>query len=136
MSHHEQGPNCPLCAEKLATAHEKLQEWFDTFVKPAFPECHVSWAYRDQTNQEECFKAGKSKLHFPMSPHNKSDDQGNPCSLALDLFLIDSTSGDARFPIRWYHSLYELCQKRAQPIEWGGNFKSIHDFDHYQLVNP
>src|SRR5690349_12146439 len=52
--HHTPEPTCPLCEEKLLTAHKDLQVWFRE-AKRTFPDMHVSWAWRGKTDQEKAF---------------------------------------------------------------------------------
>lgn len=133
MSHHAQGLGCQLCDEKLLTAHPDIVKIYKQLIKPKFEDCHISWAYRDKEDQEKAYAAHKSNAHYPMSPHNKMDDQGNPCSLALDLFrLVDN--GTAIFPVRYYHDIAYFLEVEKQPIKWGATFSKISDFDHFELI--
>lgn len=135
MSHKNGTLDCETCAEKLAHAHSELAIWYTDNVKPAFPNAHISWSYRGPEDQEKCFKDGKSNAHYPMSPHNKTDDQGNPCALALDLFQL-SESGQAFWPVSWFNEINKLCVQDFPSMEWGGNFTikgKYRDFDHYQI---
>jgi hypothetical protein len=131
--HHEHGPVCPLCTEKLKTAHPLLVAWFQR-VKARHINAHVSWAYRGPEDQEKAFKEGKTKLHYPDSKHNNMFN-GKPCSLALDLFILDE-DGVARFPGLWYAKLNVENEANKEPIFWGGRFKSFGDLDHWQLIVP
>ena len=130
--HHKNGPNCPLCSEKLKQAHPYLQVWFSKRVAANDGAAHISWSYRDKENQEEAFSSGKSMLHYPHSPHNAVDGRGNPCAQALDLFWIDE-DGRAVFPQLRYRALSAECEKAKDLIVWGGTFKSLGDLDHFQL---
>lgn len=125
------GP-CPSCQVKLLDAHPLLVEWFNTKVKPHHQDCHISWSYRGKEAQEKAFLDGKSKLHFPLSMHNKSDDQGNPCAMALDLFELDY-NGIARWAWKYFRDIADRANVDGDPIEWGGTWSSISDADHFQL---
>lgn len=130
MAHHDESPDCPLCSEKLKTAHSLMVDWFKR-VKLRYPNVHVSWAYRGQADQEKAFADKRTKVHFPNSPHNHSQD-GKPCALALDLFLIDE-DGIARFPGMFYAKLNAENEQNKEPIFWGGRFKNFGDLDHFQI---
>lgn len=133
MNKHSNEPKaCPECEEKLLQAHTTLAEWFRSCVKPAHQDCHISWSYRDQKSQNEAYAEGKSKLAWPMSAHNKSDDQGNPCSMALDLFQIAS-NGMAVWGWKYFKQIADEAVKNSEPIEWGGSWQSFEDSDHYEL---
>lgn len=131
MSHHEVGPVCPSCEEKLEQAHPRLAEWFRTKIKPTWADAHIAWSYRDQANQDEAYAEGKSKLQYPHSPHNATEGE-KPCARALDLFQMPK-AGSALFPVGWYKDIALNCQAWGEPIVWGGMFTHLGDFDHFQL---
>lgn len=131
MSHVNEA-NCPSCAVKLTQAHDLLKQWFLTLVVPQFPGTHISWSYRDKDSQEQAFNAGRSKLHYPDSAHNKTDASGAPCSLALDLFEL-TDAGLAVFPVGLYADIAEASKKDWPNILWGGKWKHLGDFDHFQI---
>lgn len=133
MSKHVNGTlECPSCEQKLLQAHPDLVEWYRELIKPKFQDCHISWSFRDKTNQNQCYAEGKSKLPWPMSMHNKCDDQGNPCSMALDLFRLCS-NGMASWEWKYFRQISDLSTGYHIEIDWGGLWKSISDSDHYQL---
>lgn len=125
------GP-CPACDSKLLQAHPLLVEWFNNKVKPAHQDCHISWSYRGKADQEQAFLDGKSKLHFPLSMHNKSDDSGNPCAMAIDFFELDY-NGLARWAWAYFRTIAEEADKAGDPIVWGGTWAHLSDSDHFQL---
>lgn len=126
---------CPRCEDKLKDAHADLAEWFRDKVKPRYPQAHVSWSYRGQDDQERAFLDGKSKLHFPLSAHNKSDDQGHPCALALDLFQL-SDDGVAVWPWKFFYAISVMASRDKAPIGWGGLWTHLGDADHFELKTP
>lgn len=130
MPKHSNDPAaCPACEIKLKDAHPDIASWFRDKVKPAKQDCHISWSWRGQEDQEAAFLDGKSKLHFPLSPHNKQDDQGAPCSLALDLFELDF-NGVARWSWGYFR---EVAEVDGESVFWGGNWPHLGDFDHFSL---
>ena len=124
---------CQSCEDKLKQAHPDLAAWFRTFVKPKHNDCHISWSYRGKVDQEKAFTDRKSKLHFPLSAHNKSDAAGNPCAQALDFFELDF-NGIARWAWKYFSTISEECQQGGQPIKWGGDFHGISDSDHFEMA--
>lgn len=126
MKHHTTDPNCPLCEEKLQSAHVELVDWYRSFVKVKFPDAHVSWSYRDQESQDAAFEDGKTKLHYPKSAHNKMP------SLALDLFRIQK--GIAQWEPSFFIEIHALTVKTHPEIIWGGNWKTLGDLDHFELL--
>lgn len=131
MNHHTQAPSCPLCEEKLSQAHPDLAAWYRR-VKPLWPDMHISWSFRDQPSQEQAFKDGKSKLHYPHSAHNKVDLFNKPCAEALDLFEIDE-SYLAKFNPSFYAAINAYNERNGFKVMWGGKWKTIGDADHFQL---
>ena len=125
MPKHTNIGECPSCAEKLLRAHPMLRTWF-LKRKTQIEQLHVSWSYRDAASQEQAFQEGKSKLHFPNSAHNKQP------ALALDCFMLD-LDGVAQWPPTMFAKINAMNEADADPIIWGGNFKSIGDSDHMQL---
>lgn len=132
MKHVNSMASCPACEIKLKDAHPDLADWFRDYVKPKHNDCHISCSYRGKADQEKAFNDGASRLHFPMSYHNKNDDQGNPCSLALDLFELDY-HGQACWSWGYFRTIAEETEKAAYPITWGGTFAKIADGPHFQL---
>lgn len=130
MAKHTKEPQCPSCLEKLVGAHLAMRDWF-LWVKSMHPEAHVSCAFRDQAKQREEYIAGRSKLDWPMSKHNYIQE-GQPCSLALDIFLINA-EGKAVFSAEWCRQIYELTLEEKYPIKWGGNFTTLKDYVHFEL---
>jgi len=132
MKHANGNPECPSCEQKLTQAHADLVAWYRT-VKAAHPDCHISWSYRGKEDQEKAFSDRKSKLHFPMSAHNKSDDHGNPCSMALDLFRLDP-GGQACWEWKYFNTIADECTQSGAAIFWGGHWEKLGDFDHFSAV--
>jgi hypothetical protein len=124
---------CPACERKLLDAHSDLALWFREQVKPAFAQAHISWSYRGKADQEKFFLDGRTKLHFPNSAHNKTNSDGKPCALALDLFELDY-NGIARWAWGFFRDIAEAAQKTRYPIFWGGHWTHLSDADHFQLM--
>lgn len=135
MNKHANGiAECPSCEDKLKNAHPDIAQWFRNSVKHMFPDCHISWSYRGKADQEKAFLDGKSKLHFPLSAHNKSDDQGNPCALALDFFQLDF-HGQACWPWGYFRDIANSAVVANHSILWGGHWEKFGDADHFELVS-
>lgn len=128
--HHNSDPSCPLCEDKLTRAHSDLVRWFQS-VKFMHPDVHISWSYRGEQDQEQAFLDGKSKLHYPNSAHNKTDENGNPCSRALDLFQINEDN-QAIFNPGFYARL--SSEEHGVSVLWGGRWKTMGDYDHWQMI--
>lgn len=128
---------CPKCEDTLKTAHPDLIHWFWTFVKPRHLDCHVSEAWRNEYDQRLDYASGKSKEAWPMSKHNKMDEEGNPCSLALDLFQLASNDLGC-FPWNYFKAIADETKDvlSGYHINWGGDFPKLHDGPHFELIQP
>ena len=128
MNHHvNEGAECPLCAEKLKDAHEELVNAFEK-IKAKWPDCHISWTFRDQKDQDEFYREGKTKVKWPKSAHNKHP------SWAMDLFRLDSDNV-AHFDPSYFKAISDYLIESLIPIEWAGTWTKFREYDHFQL-NP
>ena len=127
LPHHTSDPQCPLCDYKLTQAHDVLRDWFNTHVKPQYPDAHVSWSYRNKQDQDRCLAENKTRLEFPMSKHNQIP------SLAIDLFEIDQ-AGHGVWNPKFFVALNEYNEGNGFPIGWGGRWRSLGDGDHFELM--
>lgn len=128
---HERG-DCSRCAAKLSEACNEIVAFF-YWVKNNHPEAHVSWTFRDQALQEECYRMGKSKLHWPDSKHNYTDKEGHPKAEAIDLFVLTNDE-KAVWPRPWFEGLWNEVDRKNLPMIWGGHFRKLGDYDHFQLA--
>lgn len=128
LHHIENVFHCPLCEAKLLQAHGDLVKWFHEVVKPNFPDMHVSCSYRDKEAQEAACQQGLSRLEYPKSAHNKLP------SHALDLF--QQIDGRGVWNPSVYGKLNDISMTKGYPLLWGASFKSLGDYDHFQLKNP
>jgi hypothetical protein len=130
MHHNVDDPVCWSCENKAQQAHPYLIGWFHD-IKKKYPTIHIAWSYRGVEDQERLFLEKETLAHYPNSKHNYAIN-GKPCSLALDLFLIDA-DGVGRFPWPFYKKLADENLAERLPIEWGGNFVDIKDGDHFEV---
>lgn len=133
IPHHTSDPTCALCELKLTQAHPELGRWFRD-VKSRHANIHISWSYRDQASQEQAFSDGASGLHYPKSAHNHTGVQGEPLSLALDVFQIDDL-GRAKFDPIFCARINDENEKAGIQMLWGGTFKDLGDSGHFQLTD-
>jgi hypothetical protein len=130
---HRDGPTCPLCEYKAKDAHPYLRHWFRR-KKQAYPNLHISEAWRDKDRQNLLFKQGKTLVKWPNGKHNTVSITGAPESRALDLFQIDE-DGVARFSAAFMTKLNEENEAEGLPIRWGGSFKTLKDRVHFELLD-
>lgn len=112
--------------KNLGQAHPDLQRLFKEVIKEF--DCKVLDGQRGRAAQEEAFRKGNSRAHFGQSAHNWSP------AIAVDV---------VPYPIDWndlarFKKLGALVKKKAAalgiPISWGGDWKSLKDFPHYELT--
>ena len=133
MVHDKDDPQCMGCKNKLLDVHLALNAWFWD-MKKRYEDLHISWGFRDEKHQRADFKAGLSRLNWPNSKHNNMLD-GSPCSLALDVFRIDQQTGAALFNSSFYTVLNEYSKSQGYNLRWGGEFKTLKDLDHFELID-
>lgn len=129
--HHTDETPCKLCSNKLLNVHPELINWFQKLTH-AFPSVHISDGFRDEFQQNLCVERKTSKVKWPNSKHNAMDSNGNPCSRALDIFVLDM-DGVARWEKNFFRRVYVWSNDFCYPIDWGHvvNFKG--DYPHFQL---
>ncbi len=69
---------------RLATCHKDIQTLFNEVIKTF--DCVVLEGYRDEKAQEEAFKKGNTKVHWPNGKHNSMP------SMAVDV---------SPYPVQW-----------------------------------
>ena len=112
----------------LAQAHPLLQLLVNTVIKenPSL-RLQINDALRGKKDQEKAFIAGRSKAHYGSSPHNYIP------AIALDIYPLPVQFTDLK-PYRAMGAIFKETAKRlAIPISWGGDWKSIKDFPHFEL---
>lgn len=125
---------CPLCEQKLSECHSVLKDLYRD-IKLQFKDCHISWGYRNQQDQELFFTEHKTLAHYPHSKHNVTKDS-KPYSRALDLFQLDP-DGRAQFSPRYYVAIADFVDQKKFPLFWAGSWTQTKDHfvetDHFQL---
>jgi hypothetical protein len=121
---------CSTCTLKLEQADSRLEGWFWN-MKLKYPQLHVAWSYRNESDQHAAFLSGKSRQDYPTSKHNHTVS-GQPCSLALDVFILDD-QGQAHFNPDFYEELNQASLDAGYALRWGGSFVTLKDFDHWEI---
>lgn len=124
-------------AHELSTCDEQLQKLFYEIIKHV--DCTIIQGHRGETEQNEYFRTGKSKLKFPNSKHNT-----NP-SIAVDVAPYVKGIG-----IPWKNHQYfyhfggyvrAVADQMGIRIRWGGDWDSdnnlldqtFFDLVHFEL---
>ena len=129
--------------KKLGTCHKDLQVIFEEVVKTF--DCSIIEGHRGEKAQEEAFKKGLSKLHYPKSKHNSSP------SMAVDAnqYPIDWKNKRVNYDIIFFagyvmgvaQKLFEVGEI-THKVRWGGDWnqnkrvsdETFLDFPHFELV--
>lgn len=128
---HSSDVDCPGCKTFLFQVHPQLVVWFYWLVDN-HPGAHIAKGWRGEEEQNEDVAEGRSKLSWPNSKHNMLDEQGNPCSQALDIFQLES--GKALFDKEFFKQIDDENKTAGFPIKWGGTFPHFPDYDHFELT--
>jgi hypothetical protein len=123
---HEKGDSCQGCLDRLLEGHNEIVEAFH-FAKARHPDLHTSWVYRGPEDQEKARSEGASRARFGESPHNKKPSE------AMDLFQIDE-NGHAIFDGIFCAKLNREFIEAGFKLKWGGEFKSLGDYGHWELI--
>jgi hypothetical protein len=111
---------------RLATCHPKLQEIMNEAIKRT--DFSILCGHRSKEDQDAAVKAGNSKAVWPKSRHNSTP------SMAVDV---------APYPLNWENAkafmdlakvIKEVAKEKGIAIRWGGDFKTLVDLPHIELV--
>jgi len=138
-SAHVDGDFCPGCYLRLQHVHPEIARFFQT-VKKNFPDFHVSWGYRSASEQQQAYDSGASNAKPGTSLHNAIDSKKQPCSRAIDLFILDA-DGISRWPGVRFQKLHDwkaenFAATMHKPVIRFKNSKGhlVVDLAHYQLA--
>ena len=128
----------------LTTCHPDLQAIFFEVIKNM--DCTIIQGFRNQTEQEADFAAGKTKLQWPHGKHNASP------SMAVDVapYPVDFSNANQSIMRYYFFAGYvvrtaeelRLQGKVQHGIRWGGNWsgdlhlpiQKFNDLVHFELV--
>jgi peptidoglycan L-alanyl-D-glutamate endopeptidase CwlK len=111
--------------ERLETCDVRLQNIFNKVID--IFDCSVIVGHRNKAEQNMAYKAGKSKLKYPESKHNKKP------SLAVDVapYPINYNLKSLNNLKRWYYFAgvaKGIAYMLNINIRWGGDWDSDTDF--------
>lgn len=113
--------------DKLGTCHPDLQKIFFA-LEMIGVNFIVTCGERNEHDQNLAYTTGKSKVKYPDGKHNKTP------SLAVDVCPVpldwNNISAFIALSLRVKAKAHELGIK----IRYGGDFKNLADFPHYELV--
>lgn len=134
--HSNPSSSCKSCNDKLLECHNSLYLWFE-ILSDNFKDLHISIGFRGEKEQNEAYAEGLTHAPWPKSKHNRMNGQ-NPESWAIDVFRLGD-DGNAHFEESYFRNIWNFInniQTQARDIElhWGGNFMTLKDYDHIELI--
>lgn len=126
--------------DRLATCHPDLQRLFLEVVKHV--DCTVLCGEREKDEQEQAFKDGMSKVHWPDSKHNRKPEDP-PGVKAADVAPYPLDWNDkARFT-HFAGKVLGIAAVLGIKVRWGGDWAldgtpsndKFFDGPHFELVD-
>lgn len=115
----------------LLTCHKDIQTLFNEVIKTI--DCTVIYGFRGKEKQNLLFHAGKSRLRYPNSKHNRSPSYAaDVAPYPVDWDNLDRFRDFAKHVFSVAKRLKEE-EKISHGFVWGGDWKSFPDFAHWEL---
>lgn len=120
--------------ERLSTCHSDLRTLFSEVAKVY--DFTVTCGNRSEEDQEEAFRTGKTKVHYPNSKHNSFPSQ------AVDAIPYPVDWKDLN---RFYHFagyVKATADRLGIKLRWGGDWdgdfdfkdQTFNDLPHFELI--
>ena len=118
----------------LSQCDERLQRVFNEVIKHF--DCTVITGHRSKVEQNIAFRAGKSKLRFPQSKHNRMP------SLAADVMPYPIDWNDRERMTLFAGRVLGIAQMMGVTLRWGGDWdrdtevkdNRFDDLVHFEIV--
>lgn len=119
--------------QRLATCDERLQRLLGEAIKSV--DFTVLCGHRTEDEQEDAFRTGKSKVHWPDSKHNATP------SVAVDIAPYPIDWNDHRAFARLFGYIERIAHEQGIRVRWGGDWNgnwrsddSFVDLPHIELA--
>ena len=109
--------------KKLETCHPDLQRLMKATLAVSVVDFGIAVGQRNQKEQDEAYRTGKSKLPWPKSKHNSSP------SMAVDVFAY--VNGKVDWDLKYYYYIYGVVTAVAAQL----NIKIRHGLNFNQNSN-
>jgi peptidoglycan L-alanyl-D-glutamate endopeptidase CwlK len=124
-----------LSKQRLETCDINLQLVFNKVIKHL--DCTVLCGFRDKAAQEEAFRTGNSKKHWPNGEHNKKP------SKAVDVLPYPINYKDSNQMRFFAGFVVGMAADMGIKIRWGGDWdrdgdlsdQAFNDLGHFELVD-
>ena len=117
--------------ERLATCHTDIRKVCNELIK--YIDFSVICGHRGKADQNKSFTEGKSKLEWPKSAHNSVP------SMAVDIVPYPCDWNDIG-AFKKLHGAFTVVAQQlfdegeiGSKFEWGGNWKKLKDYPHYEI---
>lgn len=120
-----------------------LDPEFEDLIIRLINHCHersinvqVAQAYRSNEEQQALYDIGRTKPGKTVT-NAKPGTSFHNYALAADLFFIND-KGEAYWDVKAFKKVWAIAQEIGldkEGLVWGGDFKSIVDYPHFQLGN-
>lgn len=124
--------------DRLATCHLDIQRLFNEVIKDV--DCTILVGHRNEADQEEAFRTGKSRVHYPDGKHNKVPSE------AADVAPYFGGPIDWEYLPNFYYFagiVKGIALKLGIKIRWGGDWNGnldlrdngkLNDLVHFELA--
>ena len=118
-------------AQRLATCHPDIRQVCEQLIKTY--DFSVTCGHRGKAEQDKAVAQGKSRAKWPASAHNKLP------SLAVDIvpYPVDwNDTGRFRELAAAFFAVANLLKERGEissQFVWGGNWRTLKDYPHYEI---
>ena len=124
--------------DRLATCHPKIQRVIRRAEKENPEDFSVVCGRRNEPDQEQAFREGKSDAHYGESPHNEDPSEGiDVAPYRHGRILWD----DGPAFVRLATHVLAAASAEGVKMKWGGHFKATRtrqygwDKGHWELTN-
>ena len=129
--------------DNLSTADEQLQKLFNEVIKET--DCTVIYGHRTPEEQFELFKNGREKVDGGWTVVDKSKVVTNldgTTKKSKHNYFPSKAVDVVPYPLDWkdinsFKLLASVVKRKALElgidVEWGGDWKSLKDYPHWQV---
>ena len=123
--------------QKLSTLDPEFEDLIIRLINHCYERginVQVAQAYRSNEEQQALYDIGRTKPGKIVT-NAKPGTSFHNYALAADLFFIND-KGEAYWDVKAFKKVWAVAQEIGldkEGLRWGGNFKSIQDYPHFQF---
>lgn len=116
--------------DRLATCDKRLQDMANMMLERSEFDLSITCGHRTEEEQNEAYEKGASRAKFGQSKHNSFPSKAiDIVPLPLNWDVKDRRWQEMALNAMW------CAGKLNISIKWGGSFKTVRDFPHFELEN-